>query len=140
GLAETLEQPDAAAIRVEGVHVVDDDELVAVAVELHVHAERRGVALDPAGLAVQDRPDGATLGQSPGADQDQERELPGGEGPEIRLQPVIGRDLECLLGASPMALGPGRHGPYLPVTQFPKRLGQGDSIWLRLLDSYRLTI
>jgi hypothetical protein len=32
GLAEALEQADAASIGVEGIDVVDDDELIAVAV------------------------------------------------------------------------------------------------------------
>ena len=80
GLAEALEQPDAAAVGVEGVDVVDDDELVAVPVELDVHAERGGVALDPARLAVEHRPHRAALGQPAGADQDQQVEVPLGEG------------------------------------------------------------
>src|SRR5271157_4103176 len=53
GLAQAFEQPNAAAVRIEGVDVVDDDELVAVPVESDIHAERRGVALDPAPLAIQ---------------------------------------------------------------------------------------
>ena len=52
GLAEALEQPHAGSIGVEGIDVVDHDELIAVPVELGVHAKRGGVALDPAGLAV----------------------------------------------------------------------------------------
>ena len=80
GLAQALEQADAAAVGVEGIDVVDDDELVAVPVELDVHAERRGVALDPARLAVQHRPHRAALGQAAGPDEDQQVEMPLGEG------------------------------------------------------------
>jgi hypothetical protein len=47
GLAQAFEPPDAAAVGVESINVVDDDELVAVAVELHTHSERGGAALDP---------------------------------------------------------------------------------------------
>jgi hypothetical protein len=93
-----------------------------VAVEPDIHAEGGGVALDPAGLAVEDRPDGAALGQSPGPDQDQEMEVPLGEGPEIFLQPVVSREVVGLLGISPTALGPGRH-VYLP--QSPRLLQTG---------------
>ena len=83
GLAQAFEQAHAAAVGVEGIDVVDDDELVAVPVELDVHAERRGVALDPARLAVQRRPHRAALGQAAGADQDQQAEMPLGEGAQI---------------------------------------------------------
>jgi hypothetical protein len=48
----SLEEAHAAPVGVEGVHIVDDDELVAVAVELHVHPEGDGVPLDPARLGV----------------------------------------------------------------------------------------
>ena len=104
GLAQALEQPDPAAVGVEGIDVVDDDELVAVAVELDVHAERRGVALDPAGLAIEHRPHRPALGQAAGADQDQQVEVPRGEGPEICLQPVVGRDVQRLVGPAVAAL------------------------------------
>ena len=80
GLAQAFEQADAAAVGVEGIDVVDDDELVAVPVELDVHAERRGVALDPARLAVQRGPHRAALGQAAGADEDQQAEMPLGKG------------------------------------------------------------
>ena len=119
GLAQALEQPHPAAVGVEGIDVVDDDELVAVAVELDVHAERGGVALDPARLAVEDGPDGAALGEAPGPDQDQEVEVPLGEGPEILLQPVVGRDMQSLLGVSATAFGLGRHDSSPPVTPAP---------------------
>jgi hypothetical protein len=36
GLAQAFEQPDAASIRVEGIDVIDDDELVSMPVELGV--------------------------------------------------------------------------------------------------------
>jgi hypothetical protein len=48
GLAQAFEQADPAAVGVEGIDVVNDHELVAVPVELDVHAEGGGVALDPA--------------------------------------------------------------------------------------------
>jgi hypothetical protein len=85
GLAEALQEPHAAAVGIEGVHVADDDELVAVAIELHVHPEGGGATLDPAGFAVEYGPHRSALGQSPGAEQDQEMEVPFGEGAEIRL-------------------------------------------------------
>ena len=109
-LAQALEQANTAAVGVEGIDVVDDDELVAVLVELEVHPERGGVALDPARLAVQDGPDGAALGQPPGADEDQQVEMPLGEGAEIRLQPVVARQVEDFMGLSPAAFLGGRHG------------------------------
>ena len=43
GLAQALEQPHAAPVGVEGIDVVDDDELVAVSVELTYMP--KGVAL-----------------------------------------------------------------------------------------------
>ena len=100
GLAQAFEQADAAAVGIEGIDVVDDDELVAVPVELDVHAERRGVALDPARLAVERRPHRAALGQPAGADEDQQVEMPLGEGTQIRLQPVVGRQMQHLVGVS----------------------------------------
>ena len=82
GLAEALEQPHTGAIGVERIDVVDDDEkLIAVPVELGVHAKGGGVALDPAGLAVAEhREHGAALGQPPGTDEDHEMEVPLCEG------------------------------------------------------------
>jgi hypothetical protein len=62
GLAEALQEPHAAAVGVEGVHVVDDDELVAMTIEPDIHPEGGGVALDPARLPVEDGPDRAALG------------------------------------------------------------------------------
>src|SRR5262249_9739194 len=113
GLAEALQKANPAPVGVECVHIVDDDELIAVAIEPDIHAEGGGVALDPAGFAVEDGPDRAALGQSPGPDQDQEMEVPLGEGPEIFLQPVVSRDVEGFLRISPTAVGLGRH-VYLP--------------------------
>ena len=99
GLAETLEEPHARAIGVEGIDVVDHDKLIAVPVELGVHAKRGGVALDPARLAVAEhRAHGAALGQPPGADQDHEMEVPLGEGPQVLVQPFVGRKPQHLVG------------------------------------------
>ena len=109
GLAQALEQANPAAVGVEGIDVVDDDELVAVPVELDVHAERGGVALDPARLAVEDGPDGAALGQAAGTDEDQQVEMPLGEGAEILLQPVIARQMKYFVGVSAVAFS-GWHG------------------------------
>ena len=93
GLAEALEEPHARSVGVEGIDVVDHDELIAVPVELGVHAKRGGVALDPAGLAVAEhRPHGAALGQPPGTDQDHEMEVPLGEGAQVLVQPFVGRE------------------------------------------------
>src|SRR5262249_50555545 len=135
GLAEALQKPHPAAVGVKGIHVVDDDELVAVAIEPDVHAEGGGVALDPAGFTVEDRPDRAALGQSPGADQDQEMELARSVGAEIGLQPVVSRDGDSLLRILTAVLGPGRHVPSPPISSnSPDRLHQGDEFSLRLLD------
>ena len=80
GLAETLEQPHAGSVGVKRIDIVDHDKLIAVPVELGVHAKRGGVALDPARLAVAEhRTDGAALGQPPGTDEDHEMEVPLGE-------------------------------------------------------------
>ena len=88
-----------APIGVKGIDVVDDDELVAVPVELGVHAKRGGVALDPAGLAVAEhRPHGAALGQPPGTDEDQRWKCPWAKAPQILLQPLVGRKLQHLVG------------------------------------------
>ena len=81
--------------------------LIAAAVELGVHAERRGVALDPARLAVEDGPHRAALGQPPGADEDQQAEMPLGEGAQIGFQPVIRRQAQHLVGVSLAAFGGG---------------------------------
>ncbi len=110
GLAQALEQANAAAVGVEGIDVVDDDELVAVPVELEIHAERSGIALDPARLAVQVGPDGAALGQAPGTDEDQQVEVPLGEGAEILLQPVVARQVEHFVRLSAAVCFGGRHG------------------------------
>jgi hypothetical protein len=112
GLAEALEQADAAAIGVERVHVVDDHELVAVAVELGVHAKRRGVALDPARFSAEHGPRRAALGQAAGAHQHEQMEMPLGEGPQILLQPLVGGDVQRLvrLAVAALSLGTGRHG------------------------------
>src|SRR5262249_46329720 len=115
-LAETLQEPHAAAVGVEGVHVIDDDELVAVAIEPDIHPEGGGIPLDPAGLAVEDRPDGAALGQSPGSDQDQKMEVPLGERPKVLLQPLVGRDVEGFLRVYSSAFGLGRHASSPPIT------------------------
>src|SRR5436305_432169 len=72
GLAEAFQEPHATAVGVEGIHIVDDDELIAMAVELGVHPEGGGVALDPAGLAVEHGPHRAALGQAAGADENQQ--------------------------------------------------------------------
>ena len=97
GLAQALEQANPAAIGVQGIDVVDDDEFVAMPVELGVHAERRGVALDPAPAAGERRPHRPALGQAAGPDQDQQVEMPLGKSPQIRLQPVVGRKMQHLV-------------------------------------------
>ena len=119
GLAEALEQADAAAVGVEGIDVVDDDELVAVPVQLDVHAKGGGVALDPAGFAVEDGPDRTTLGESPGPDEDQQVEMPLGEAREIRFQPVIARQLEHFVGLSPVAFLGGRRARWMATQGDP---------------------
>jgi Domain of unknown function (DUF4158) len=53
GLAQALEQANPAPIRIESIDVINDHELITVPIELDVHAKRRGVALDPARLAVE---------------------------------------------------------------------------------------
>ena len=133
-----FKQPHAAAVGVEGIDVVDDDELVAVPVELHVHAERGGVALDPARLAVEDGPDGAALGQAAGADEDQQVEVPlrrrrGGTPPAARRSSGAGPCAGCPGGVSAwqawraLRRSPGTGaGPFRPL--------QGDLIRFRLLD------
>jgi hypothetical protein len=98
GLAQALEQANSATVGVEGIVVVDDDEFVPMPVEPGVHAERGGVALDPARLAVQGGPDGAALGQAAGADEDQQMEMLLGEGAEIRLQPVVAGQVKHFVG------------------------------------------
>ena len=99
GLAEALEQPHARSVGVERIDVVDHDELIAVPVELGVHAKRGGVALDPAGLAVAEhRAHGAALGQPPGTDEDHEMEVSLCEGPQILAQPLVGRKPQHLVG------------------------------------------
>jgi hypothetical protein len=79
GLAEALEQANTTPVGVERIDIVDDIELVAVAVELDVYAERGGVALDPVRPAVQGRPRRAALGQAAGADEDPQVEVARGE-------------------------------------------------------------
>ena len=123
GLAQALEQPHAAPVGVEGVDVVDDDELVAMPVELGVHAEGGGVALDPAGLAVEHGPHRAALGQPAGADQDQQVEVPLGEGPEILLQPLVGRQVEHLVRLVVAAFLPRGHGVSPAVLRAPAGSG-----------------
>jgi hypothetical protein len=54
-----------------------------VAVELHVHAERGGIALDPAALSAQRRSYRAALGEAARADQDEQMEMPLGESTEV---------------------------------------------------------
>ena len=110
GLAQALEQAHAATVGIEGIDVVDDDEVVAMPVELRVHAERGGVALDPAGFAVQYRPHRAALGQPPGANEDQQMEVPLGEGAEILLQPLVGGQMQDFVGLVPSAFPLYGHG------------------------------
>ena len=99
GLAEALEQPHAGSVGIKRIDVVDHDELIAVPVELGVHAKRGRVALDPARLAVAEhRAHGAALGQPPGADQDHEMEVPLCEGPQVLVQPFVGREPQHLVG------------------------------------------
>ena len=138
-----FEQPHAAAVGVEGIDVVDDDELVAVPVELGVHAERGGVALDPARLAVEHGPHRAALGQAPGADQDQQVEMPLGEGPEILLQPVVGREMQHLVRGvlrRRLVLAGMAHLPQSP--RLGSRLGRSKAIVseFRLLDLPHLNV
>ena len=121
GLAQALEQPHAAAIGIEGIDVVDDDELIAMPVELDVHAEGGGVALDPAGLAVEHGPHGAALGQAPGADQDQEVEMPLRKRAQILLQPLVGRQVQHLVRLIPAAFFPHGHGVSPAVARSPGR-------------------
>ena len=40
---------------------------------------------------------GAALGQPPGTDQDHEMEVPLGEGPQVLVQPFVGREPEHLV-------------------------------------------
>ena len=99
GLAEALEEPHAAAVGVEGIDVVDHDELIAVPVELGVHAKRGGVALDPTRLAVaQHRAHGAALGQPSGTDEDHEVEVPLGKRTQVLTEALVGRQPEHLVG------------------------------------------
>ena len=97
GLAKALEEPHARSVSVEGVNVVDHDKLIAVPVELGVHAKGGGVALDPAGLAVAEHRARSDSGQPPGTDQDHEMEVPLGEGAQVLVQPFVGRESQHLV-------------------------------------------
>ena len=79
GLAQALEQPHPAPIGVQGIDVVDDDELIAVPVELGVHAN--GVALPSIQHASPSLAPTAPSGSWPArpTDQDHEMEVPLGE-------------------------------------------------------------
>ena len=121
GLAQAFQQPHPAAVGIEGIDVVDDDELVAVPVECDVHAKRRRVALDPACLAVEHGPHRAALGQPARADEDQKMEMPLGKSPEILIKPLVGRQMQHLMGLSPVAFFRGRHGVAPAVVRVPGR-------------------
>ena len=56
-------------------------------------------------LAAQRRPHRAALGQAAGADQDQQAEMPLGKRGQIRLQPVVGRDMQHLVGVPGLRRG-----------------------------------
>ena len=99
GLAQAFEQADAAAVGIEGIDVVDDDELVAMPVELGVHAERGGVALDPAAAW----PSSAArterlLARPPEPTRISRPKCPWAKAAQIRLQPVVGRQMQHLVG------------------------------------------
>ena len=62
----------------------------------------KGVALPSIqhALPLEHRPHRAALGQAAGADQDQQPEMPLGERPQIRLQPVVGRQMQHFVWVS----------------------------------------
>ena len=114
-LAQALEQPHAASVRVEGIDVIDDDELITMLVQFDIHAERGGVAFDPAGLPIQYRPHQAALGQTAGANKDEQVEMPTGEGSQVFLQPLVSCQMQDLVGLFPTAFPLYWHG-VSPVT------------------------
>ena len=78
------------------------------------------------------------LARPPGADEDQQMEMPLGKGAQILLQPLIGRQMQHLMRLSPAAFFRGRHGvsPAVVRDAWKGRIRalQGDSFSFRLLD------
>jgi hypothetical protein len=98
GLAEGLEQADAAAVGVQAIDIVEYQGLVAVLVGLEVDAQRGGLAAEPADLAAQRLADAAALADAGRAEEQQEVQVPSGEGPDILLQGSIGRHTDGVPG------------------------------------------
>ena len=116
-----LSKPDAAPVGIEGIDVVDDDELVAMPVELDVHAEGGGVALDPAGLAVEHGPHRPALGQPAGPTRISRWKCPWAKAPQILLQPLVGRQMQHLVRLVLAAFLLRGHGVSPAVLRAPAR-------------------
>src|SRR5262249_38861627 len=62
GLAQALQEANAGLIGVERIDIVDHDEAAAMPIKLFVHAERRGIAFDPASRVAERGADGTAFG------------------------------------------------------------------------------
>src|SRR5260370_15135516 len=90
-LRQALEEPNAVALGVQAVHVIEDDRQVALFPELAIKTKDRQVAFQPASSAGQGLADDPAFAQAVAADEDQELEMPACKGLNDPLQLEVGR-------------------------------------------------
>src|SRR5262249_36940080 len=88
-LAETLEQAHTRSIAVETIHVIYHHESITVVVQRTVHAKRRRVPLEPAGVAG-DAPERLALRQSGAAGNDEKVKPPLSKGGDELVEVGVG--------------------------------------------------
>src|SRR6266851_6605609 len=86
GLTQGLQEANAAAIGIQAIDIIEYEWLMAMFVSLHVNAQGRGLAADPADVAVQRLANAATLADAGRAEEHQQVQMAGGKGADVLFQ------------------------------------------------------
>ena len=89
-LREALQEPNTFPVAVKAVDVVENDGSVLIAPELAVKTKRRGVALQPAGLAGHGSADDLALAQAVAAQKNQQVQIAAGKSRDNLFQIGVG--------------------------------------------------
>jgi len=90
GLTQSLEKPEPLAIRVEIIHVVQNQWATTLLPKLTIDAEGRGIALDPARPLAHRLTEELRLARARAADKDQKAKVAVGEPLNYRFELAVG--------------------------------------------------
>jgi hypothetical protein len=91
-LAQGLQEPDAAAVAIEAIDVVEDQGLMAVGVGFEVDAQGRSLATEPAGARAEGLADAAAFADAGRAEEEEQVQVSGGEGADVGIQLSVGAE------------------------------------------------